>query len=284
MNKYLQKLFAICNSGAYPERKEYFYPVKTKLLKKHGIADGYDLQVIQQPCWTCDGTGFDEWHDGEQCEDCDGTGIYRTDKIVLARYKLGGRLYHSPVDIAVEKVAPKHTFDNYIRHEQPNYGEFLKALKIILLVYDFPSFYTLMYKINQARKDGESSYWRHFTIRNSLDRWFYTLAILISGAMPLWDSESVEVTFKNFDKYSLFSWVLRPYKNYMYQHYLLVRVNRFKWLVRICLMFTGWRLIKYNNQGLWCRHSSLKDCGYYEEGYPAFLHLEWILKAYKKGG
>lgn len=99
--------------------------------------------------------------------------------------------------------------------------------------------------------------------------------------MPLWDYESVEVIYKNYDKYRFFSWVIFPHERYVYQRYLQVRVNKFKWLARLCLFFTGWSLTRLNAQGLWCRYSSLGDWEYYKNGYPALQHLQWVLDAYR---
>lgn len=150
-------MFAICNAGAYLERQIYFYPLKNKLLKKYGIADGYDLQKIERQCWQCEGTGIDEWHDSEQCTFCEGTGIYKTVEIVLARCKLGKKVYHLPTDILSVQVAPKNIIRGLVCHKRPTRKEFLKALKILLLVYDFPSFYSLMYNIYQEKKRGRKS-------------------------------------------------------------------------------------------------------------------------------
>lgn len=281
MNKYLQEMFAICNAGAYPERQVYFYPLKNKLLKKHGVWDGHDLQEIEHYCWNCEGTGIDEWHDRGQCSSCNGTGIYRTVEVVLIRYRLGNKVYHSPTDIPAVQVAPKIVIKGLVRHKQPDREEFIKALKILLFLYDFPSFYSLMYELYRDSKPGQATYWCHFSVRNLIERWFYTIAILMSGAMPLWDYESVEVTYKSFEKYRLFSWIISPYDRYVYQRYLQLRVNKLKWFARLCLLFTGWSLIKYNAQGLWCKYSSLDDWKYYKHGYPALSHLQWILNAYR---
>lgn len=84
--------FRIANAG-HPSG---FYPFKDRFLRRFGMFDGYDLQTIQQHCWTCEGSG--EYMTGDDCRKCCGSGVYRTVEVWLERWDLSGTIYHRPVD------------------------------------------------------------------------------------------------------------------------------------------------------------------------------------------
>ena len=84
--------FKIANSG-HPSG---FYPFKDRFLRRFAERDGYDLQHVEQFCWTCEGSG--EYVKGELCRKCDGSGVYRTVEVWLERWNLCGTIYHKPVD------------------------------------------------------------------------------------------------------------------------------------------------------------------------------------------
>jgi hypothetical protein len=287
MLKYFQDLFFVCNSGTYPEKEYYFYPLKDKLLRTHGKPDGYDLQIIHHRCWSCEGTGiYTHWDgDEEECDACEGTGIYRTVRVILARYILGQSVYHIPgkdYDLQ-DKSAPKNIIDGFIVHDDVDRDAVLRALKILLFRYDFPQFYSLMYELYRERKDGETVYWRRFLVTSFVSRLFYSAAILLSGTMPLWDSEGVEVAFKNCSKYKWLSWVMAPYEFHGHRRYRQVRVSQFKFIARLGLLFTGWSLAKYNANGLWCRDvekGSFTTCK--SRDTNSLNHYQWILNAYRR--
>ncbi len=287
MLKYFRDLFFVCNSGAYSEKEDYFYPLKDKLLKKHGKPDGYDLQVIDHKCCSCDGEGYLEFSDNsrELCEDCEGTGIYKTARVILSRYILGKRIYHIPSNdyALLDESAPKSTINGFIAHDDIDREAVLRALKILLFRYDFPQFYSLMYELYRERKEGEAVYWHRFEVSDFVDRLFFTSAILLSGAMPYWDNEAVEALTKDYFKYKWLSWVLSPHKRYMRRHYLQLRCVRFKMLARLGLYFTGWKLDKYNANGLWCRYVAFESFSkYIPTNVYSLNHYQWILNAYKK--
>lgn len=288
MLKYFQDLFFVCNSGAYPEKEYYFYPLKDKLLRKYGKPDGYDLQVIHHRCWSCEGTGiYTHWDgDEEECEACEGTGIYRTVRVILARYILGQSVYHIPSkDYNLrDKSAPKNIIDAFIVHDDVDREAVLRVLKILLFRYDFPQFYSLMYELYKERKEGEIVYWRRFLVSSFVNRLFYSAAILLSGAMPLWDSKGVEVVFKNCFKYKWLSWVMVPYEHYVHYRYRHVQVRRFKFIARLGLFFTGWNFSKYSTNGLWCRYVARESFTAYKPRNMVSLdHYQWILNAYRRG-
>jgi hypothetical protein len=63
------------------------------------IKDGWDLQHLARPCWTCNG-------DGGMCKDCNGTGEFQEGLFYLQRYVLpDGTIERVPV--AKEKVSGK---------------------------------------------------------------------------------------------------------------------------------------------------------------------------------
>ena len=47
------KAFVVCNSSP----TQIFYKLKDKILTKFGHENDYDLQIIKQTCWSCEGTG-----------------------------------------------------------------------------------------------------------------------------------------------------------------------------------------------------------------------------------
>lgn len=95
----------------YQKEKEAFYQLKTKLLNRFGIRDGYDMQLLPPVrCRRCRGTGRVYEEDEQEvidCEDCDGTGNYHdTAYVVLNRFRLGRFVFHQP-------------FARYRRHTLP---------------------------------------------------------------------------------------------------------------------------------------------------------------------
>lgn len=96
MLTFLQYQFYLANAADYKGKQQFFYPLKHRLLQRHAISDGWDLQTITKRCWNCGGTGK-HWT-GEECYRCDGTGIYSQRTHFLQRWKLGDRVYHCPVE------------------------------------------------------------------------------------------------------------------------------------------------------------------------------------------
>lgn len=126
------KAFIVCNSSP----TQSFYKLKDKILTKFGNKNAYDLQVIKQTCWSCEGTGKfkSDWKPIETCWSCGGAGVFRTKKIVLERWLLNGNLFHKPLGelsgVLYRKVTPfndiitipfcgviRNEIKGYIRHE-----------------------------------------------------------------------------------------------------------------------------------------------------------------------
>jgi hypothetical protein len=116
MNAHLRELFHLANSATYPEKRDIFYPLKHELLRKYGIPDGWDLQIINNKCWDCNGSG-ECFYDQSDCYACDGTGIYSQCSIRLDRYRLGDRVYHIPQSTGIEPSGYKNKIEGLIRHE-----------------------------------------------------------------------------------------------------------------------------------------------------------------------
>lgn len=96
------QLLAIVNAWAgrtssYEAAKFSIYRLKDVILTRHGVPDGTDLQIITLYCRACHGAG---WHGPqwrrEGCWTCWGSGVYARDYIILARYRIGDRVFHIP--------------------------------------------------------------------------------------------------------------------------------------------------------------------------------------------
>lgn len=96
--------FIACNRASKSwTYKQDFYTLKNLILDKHGRFDGYDLQIIEKRCWSCNGTGeycnyysYQSSNGKEECWKCDGTGVYEKKAIALMRYVLNDQLFHRP--------------------------------------------------------------------------------------------------------------------------------------------------------------------------------------------
>lgn len=122
------KAFVVCNSSP----TQIFYKLKDKILTKFGHENDFDLQVIKQTCWSCEGTGKfkSDWKPIEICWSCGGDGVFRTKKIVLERWLLNGHLFHKPLGELSGNLVVKYdpfehprsiSFSGVIRNEIQGY-------------------------------------------------------------------------------------------------------------------------------------------------------------------
>lgn len=89
------RLFIICNSADNNWfAKHRFYKLKIKILQQYGIHSGYDVQIIEQECWSCNGKGT--FRNRELCTSCD-NGVFKIRKIALKRWILNDRIFHEPI-------------------------------------------------------------------------------------------------------------------------------------------------------------------------------------------
>ncbi len=82
-------------------QKSYFYALKNQLVQhfyQSGFCESVTQQVQTLPCWSCNGTGVDEWNDGDECWKCHGTGIYRRHHLYRFVFRINGISYvwHQP--------------------------------------------------------------------------------------------------------------------------------------------------------------------------------------------
>ena len=118
--------FHYANAAEYGQDKEYwFYPFKSRFLARRAIPDGLDMQRIKRRCRCGDGIFRGRDHTAPECYwqvcwHCSGTSIYRTDRVLLARWILNGTVYHCPVrrlEPGEDYVLPiRDTIDGLVNH------------------------------------------------------------------------------------------------------------------------------------------------------------------------
>lgn len=103
-------------ANAHPIDKDLFYTLKDRLLHQYGTRlPEIDIQCITKTCWTCGGRG--EAYEDESCWKCDGSGLYARFFVELARWELGGYIFHQPGGKVSRPEDPTRPFiEGYIRH------------------------------------------------------------------------------------------------------------------------------------------------------------------------
>lgn len=104
------------NSSVPDVCRRSFYGAKDFLLKAFGTPDGRDIQRIDSPCWSCNGTGLFGWHQ-EHCWKCDGTGVYHTRLVWLDRFKMADFCFHIPIPEVTFYGDAKPTIKGLIKHK-----------------------------------------------------------------------------------------------------------------------------------------------------------------------
>ena len=147
--QWLADYFHKANAGQYAGKHDFYINVKPLILE-HGEFIGYDLQIINKPCHSCDGTGVykkygrnGHVYDRDSCWNCNGTGIYEIKKISLKRYLLNGKIYHVPC-YEIRSEPHKNEIKGYVVHDQVDSDEAFRAYLILLWKYNRNWFY---YKI-----------------------------------------------------------------------------------------------------------------------------------------
>ena len=136
-------------SGWYDERW-HIYRLKDRILSRHGVPDGTDLQILTLHCRACHGSGYHgpPWRrDG--CWTCGATGLYAHDYITLQRFRLGGRIFHAPIGTRIrvfgdgrDEVEPPETdrhreiIRGHIRHDAA-FGRRWRWASLMLLTLRF---------------------------------------------------------------------------------------------------------------------------------------------------
>ena len=82
----LAHLMRIANRNGHPQ----WYAWKTRLLECYAVADGFDTQRYEAPCWSCGGSGVDEVGECQDCTD----GVHHVTRTVLHRFVIEGLVFH----------------------------------------------------------------------------------------------------------------------------------------------------------------------------------------------
>lgn len=153
-----------------------FYVFKDRFLRRFATPCGWDLQRIDQICWTCEGSGF--YCPNEECRKCFGTGIFRISEHWLRRFELNGQIYHNPEDHATcwhendfkwpEAVS---LIDGKISHETVDSQVARRAFYRLLLRHEPCTFYKLVCeKLKAGSKNLRARLvWRLVRLRNRMD-------------------------------------------------------------------------------------------------------------------
>jgi hypothetical protein len=119
--------------------RHLFYTMKDRILARHGVIVGTDIQRIVLKCRVCDGTGlwhYWEPHRADTCERCWGSGVYRTDFHRLERWQLAGYTFHRPIGRIEGPVdAAEVTIDGKITHAPRDAQQALNAAALLAFVY-----------------------------------------------------------------------------------------------------------------------------------------------------
>lgn len=121
-----------------------FYAIKDKILGKHGVTIGYDVQHIEgKRCHACGGSGvwYSEWSDfADVCNRCYSGWYKRPMWVLLSRKKYGRYIFHKPIE---RKYGLKNPYfeipgakriDGYVDHRYSRYGYL--AVLILFLIYN----------------------------------------------------------------------------------------------------------------------------------------------------
>ncbi len=163
---------SLANAGDYYDRKFWFYPFKTRFLRRRGVTDGLDIQTITLKCWCGDGIfrGIDDqlpkdfWR---ACNRCSGTGIYSVKRVVLIRWLINGVIFHEPSSLITDNGSHdyKIRFDGLIKHS-PVAGQVGRRAMLKLMLRYEPQMF-LRYWQTQWRNWRDGKAWK---IRQNIRR------------------------------------------------------------------------------------------------------------------
>lgn len=155
--------FRTANSNPPPG----FYPFKERFLKRFATPDGYDLQSIDHPCWSCDGMR-------PHCQRCGGDGVFRTSEHWLERWRIGGQIYHRPVEryeIALTNPVPVSEIQGKVKHEPVTEKQARRAYHRLVLRFEPVNFFTYVcnWISHGLRPHRATLYFRLMKLRDRLD-------------------------------------------------------------------------------------------------------------------
>ena len=158
-----------------------FYEIKDKILKKHGIVLGYDIQHIKgKQCWSCGGTGQHakygyngKIYDYDDCYHCM-RGWYKLPMwICLHRISYGKYIFHKPLKKEQHfgnpfteesmgfKVTERPVIEGYIEHGFHKFGD--TAVLILFFIYNRAMFKKLF---------DLRFHWKKVRTRNKIHNFF----------------------------------------------------------------------------------------------------------------
>lgn len=135
------KMFETLNCCPNSElKRKFYYHLKPQILQRYAQKDHFDLQVIKRKCRNCGGSKL-HWN-GEPCWQCNATGIFRTDKVLLHRYILNGKLFHIPdTETPLNKATIVNTIEGLIEHKPVYRFSPVFAYGYLLTQYNAPLFF-----------------------------------------------------------------------------------------------------------------------------------------------
>lgn len=134
--------------------KQFFYVLKTRILKKNATFIGDVYQKINRACWDCNGTGIYEDFDGDKevCYNCHGTGIYSVHWTKLSQYKLGRCSFLIPIEILYTEPKAEVTIEGKVKHKPTKFHFSRECTLWLYLFYDKDMFWKELTKIYCPRQ------------------------------------------------------------------------------------------------------------------------------------
>ena len=160
-------LMTLANAGNYAEKRTWFYPLKDQLLRRYGVQDGHDKQIIQKVCFHCKGTvayihpcqrcryegpcdncysvqnddemDWERERVGKPCGRCKGTGWFVNKTVWLERWKIRDRVFHIPVDtykLSLLMPDPINVYEGVIQHPTVNNYKSRRAALMLLWIFN----------------------------------------------------------------------------------------------------------------------------------------------------
>ena len=157
----ITRLLIMANAGTYRQKREWFYPFKTRFLRRFAAFDGYDKQVLTRKCWHCSGTGIfltcylcsylggcDRCRGCVQgpCSWCGRSGVYRIDSNWLERRLFGGTIFHIPVPALYLPALipePVTVYKDIIQHDPVDNKKAWRAALILIVIFDVPMIFRM---------------------------------------------------------------------------------------------------------------------------------------------
>lgn len=183
-------------------KTQEFYAIKSQILNKHAVLQGYEVQFIEgKKCYSCGGKGYHMKLDNynlpfaDPCWFCFDGWYKRPFWSILKKVKFGSYTFHQPVERVYEKpdIISNKTIEGYIEHEQSKHSKF--ALVVLYMLY------------NQAAFKAYWQNWYKHIGRGWRLKWYHPRSY-INNIAHLVRYKRKAIPFKRSEKYkySLPSW------------------------------------------------------------------------------